>query len=69
MTDEKKERTSYANDLSNGPSLALTKADHDRIVEAMGRPYTQDPVGSFRKGSTFGPHVPDESAEVPRARS
>lgn len=45
-----KPTTSYRNDLSNGPELALTKEQHDSIVAAKGRPYTDDEIRP-RKGN------------------
>lgn len=39
-----KSSPSYRNDLSNGPELALTKAQHDAIVEAKGRSYTDQEI-------------------------
>ena len=36
--------TQYRNDLSNGPELALTKEQHDAIVEAKGRSYTDQEI-------------------------
>lgn len=47
---DKRPPTAYKSDLSNGPELALTKADHDRIVEAKGRPATQDTIGAYSGG-------------------
>jgi hypothetical protein len=67
--DEKKPPTYYKSDLSNGPELALTKADHDRLVEGKGRPITQDGIGYYRKSSGSLGSIPDESTFVPRSES
>ena len=41
------------------PAGAITKAEHDEIVELLGRPLTQPPIGAHRKMM-----MPDGFAQV-----
>ena len=53
MSGEKRRPATYGKDLGF-VDLALTKEDHDRLVEGRGRPVTDDPIGTYSKGSKRG---------------
>lgn len=40
------------------PAGAITKAEHDEIVERLGRPFTQQPIGSYRHNTIPDGYVP-----------